>query len=266
MLTLTTSQRDAQEIVLARAKRVFEKEAGSRRALDDAQAVFNLAEQTLAAAKKRQDTLKQLTGDTDAGTGTAGPITIESPTTGMLRNVSSAPGQIVPSGAALFEVIDVQQMWVKVSIHATDASQIDVSAAAKLGPVSAKPGQYSVVAQPIAAPPSANPLSGTIDLFYEIGEKADSLRPGERVGVQLPLAGRKEASVIAWSAVVHDIYGGTWVYEQVEPHRFTRRRVVVGYTVGNDAVLVRGPSADAKIVTAGVQQLFGSATGFRGCC
>jgi RND family efflux transporter MFP subunit len=257
-----TSQRDAQEIVLARAKRVYEKEAGSRRALDDAQAVFNLAEQTLAAAKKRQDTLKQLTGDTDAGTGTAGPITIESPTTGMLRNVSSAPGQIVPAGAVLFEVIDMQGMWVKVSIHATDASQIDASADVKIGPVSAKAGQYNLAATSVAAPPSANPLSGTVDLFYEFSEQAMSFRPGERVGVQLALAGRKEASVISWSAVLHDIYGGTWVYEQTDEHTFVRRRVAVEHVNNGKAVLAAGPPAGAKIVVAGAAELFGAETGF----
>jgi membrane fusion protein, heavy metal efflux system len=62
--------------------------------------------------------------------------------------------------------------------------------------------------------------------------------------------------------VVYDIHGGTWVYEQVGPRRYTRRRVVVGYTVGTDAVLASGPSAGAKVVTAGVQELFGAETGF----
>jgi RND family efflux transporter MFP subunit len=256
------AQRDAQEIALMRAKRVFEQEAGSRRALDDAQAMFNLVEQTLAAAQKRYDTLKQLAGEAATGRGTVAPIPIEAPISGLLRMVYATEGQIVPSGATLFEVIDVQRMWVKVSIHATDASQIEPTAAVQLGAISAKPGQYSLAAEPVAAPPSANALSGTVDLFYEIGDQAPSFRPGERVGVHMPLSGQKEASVIAWSAVVHDIYGGTWVYEQIDEPTFVRRRVTVEHVTKGKAVLAVGPPAGAKIVVAGAAELFGTETGF----
>lgn len=257
-----TAQRDGQEVTLTRAKRVFEKEAGSRRALDDAQAAFNLAEQTLAAAQKRYDTFKQLAGEAATGRGTVASIPIDAPISGLLRTVSASEGQIVPAGAALFEVIDVERMWVKVSIHATDAPQIDPQAGAKLGPIAAKPGEYAVAARPVAAPPSANPLSGTVDLFYEVGDSKPAFRPGERVGVQLPLTGRTEAPVIAWSAVVHDIYGGTWVYEQTDAHTFVRRRVTVEHVSGEKAVLTAAPSAGAKIVVAGAAELFGAETGF----
>jgi cobalt-zinc-cadmium efflux system membrane fusion protein len=257
-----TTQREGMQIALARAKRVFQNEAGSRRALDDAQAQFDLAEQTLAAARKRQDTLKQLVGDTEAGTGTAGPITIDSPRSGLLRSVSAATGQIVPAGAALFEVIDVHGMWVKVSIHASEADLVDVAGEAKVGPVSARPGQYTSAARPIDAPPSANPLSGTIDVYYAIGDDDAAFRPGQRLGVQLPLAARTSAPVIAWSGVVHDIYGGTWVYEQTDEHTFVRRRVAVEHVTDGKAVLAAGPPAGAKIVVAGAAELFGTETGF----
>ena len=257
-----TAQRDAQEIVLNRAKRVFENEAGSRRALDDAQAQFNLAEQTLAAAGKRHDTLRQLVGETSSGTGTAGPILIECPLSGLVRSVSSAPDQIVPAGAALFEVIDVHRMWVKVSLHSVEAAAVDFKAEAKLGPLSTRPGEYTSTALPVAAPPTANPLSGTVDLYYEIDQEDSVFRPGERVGAQLPLVGRKEAPTIAWDSVVHDIYGGTWVYEQTEKHTFVRRRVVVEHVSNGKAVLVGGPPPGAMIVVAGAAELFGTETGF----
>jgi multidrug efflux pump subunit AcrA (membrane-fusion protein) len=114
----------------------------------------------------------------------------------------------------------------------------------------------------VQAPPSANPLSATIDVFYEMPNDDGKLIPGQRLGVTVPLADAKESLTVPWSAVEFDIHGGTWVYEQTGPRRYARRRVVVAYTIRDDAVLSSGPEAGAKVVTAGAQELFGAETGF----
>ena len=78
-----------------------------------------------------------------------------------------------------------------------------------------------------------------------------------------------------WSAVVYDIHGGTWVYEQIgeRTRTFVRRRVDVEYVVGDTAVLAHGgtagnrvvataPPAGTLVVVAGAAELFGTETGF----
>jgi hypothetical protein len=67
--------------------------------------------------------------------------------------------------------------------------------------------------------------------------------------------------VVPWSAVTHDINGGAWVYENVAPQQYARRRVEVRRVVGPLAVLARGPAVGAKVVTAGVAELFGTEFG-----
>jgi cobalt-zinc-cadmium efflux system membrane fusion protein len=62
--------------------------------------------------------------------------------------------------------------------------------------------------------------------------------------------------------VVFDIHGGTWVYEQLGEYRYARRRVVIGHSVGADAVLASGPATGTNVVSAGAQELFGAETGF----
>ena len=59
-----------------------------------------------------------------------------------------------------------------------------------------------------------------------------------------------------------DIHGGTWIYEQIASRSYARKRVIVAYTLGTDAVLSSGPAAGTRIVVTGVQELFGSETGF----
>jgi RND family efflux transporter MFP subunit len=254
------TQVELTRIALDRAKRVLKEGAGSQRQVDEAQAAYDVATKTLDAASVRLAVLRKVVGDAESGT--AAPITIEAPENGLLRSVSALPGQTVPSGAALFEVIDVSTVWVRVPLPVGDLDAIDRTAPAQVGKLSAPPGTKLPTARPVAAPPSANPLAATVDLYYEMPNTDGKLFPGQRLGVTVPLADARESLAVPWSALVFDIHGGTWLYEQSGPHRYTRRRAVVGYTVGDNAVLSSGPPAGTQVVIAGAQELFGAETGF----
>ena len=88
-----------------------------------------------------------------------------------------------------------------------------------------------------------------------------TLRPGQRVGVTIPLRTPSDSRAIPWPAVLHDIHGGTWVYEQIQPHTFRRTRVQVRYVVDGVAAVAQGPEPGAEIVTAGAAELFGTEFG-----
>lgn len=248
------------DIAVKRAERVLKEGAGSQRLVDEARAAFDVAKKTLDAAAARQAILSKVVGDAEGGT--AAPIPIGAPEDGILRVVSALPGQTVPGGAALFEVVDLSTVWVRVPLPAGDLDGIDRAAAARVGKLSAPPGTRLPAAAPVAAPPSANPLAATVDVFYELPNADGRLTPGQRLGVTIPLADAKESLTVPWSAVIFDVHGGTWVYAQTAPRTYARRRVVVGYTAGADAVLSDGLAAGTKVVTAGGQELFGAETGF----
>ncbi len=254
------TQLDAARIALDRAKRLFASEAGSRRAVEEAQALFDLAEKALAAATARRDLLEKVAGQAEAGT--AGPLSIECPEDGQLRNVWVLPGQNVPAGAALFEVVNLSRVWVRVPVYVGDLPAVDAAADASVGNLTASAGDPTQPASPVAAPPTANPAAGTVDLFYELDNRAVKYSPGQRVGVSLFLISKADSLTTAWAAVIHDIHGGTWVYEQAGERTFVRRRVVVRYVVGETAVLAAGPAPGAQVVTAGAAELFGAETGF----
>ena len=117
------------------------------------------------------------------------------------------------------------------------------------------------MAHPVQAPPSADALSTTGDLFFEIDNRDGSLRPGQRVGAALSLRGQQESLVIPSQAVLYDIFGGTWVYVRMEPQSFERRRVLVRYTEADRAILAEGPAEGAEIVLDGAAELFGTEFG-----
>jgi cobalt-zinc-cadmium efflux system membrane fusion protein len=253
-------QVEAAKIALDRAERLVREQAGTVRAVDDARALLNLAQKTLEAAKARQGLLEKLQLDEEAGV--QQPLDIESPQDGMLRSLSAAAGEVVSPAAPLFEVMNVDPVWVKVPVYVGELPKIAADAPAsisRLGEDLRTPGR---VTQPVSAPPTALPLASAVDLYYELPNPSAAFRPGERVIATLSLLGDADSLVVPWSSVVHDINGGTWVYEEVSPRKYARRRVQVRYVADGMASLAAGPPVGSKIVTAGAVELFGTEFGF----
>lgn len=250
----------AANISLERVKKAYESGTGNQKAVEDAQAVLDIAKPLLESAKARHALLVKVLGDVASGISAAIPI--ETPGGGILRVVSALPGQTVPAGAALFEVMDLDKVWVRVPVYVGDVGELDTAASASIGVLTARPGDASRPAKPVAAPPAANPIPGTVDLIYELDNRETHYRPGERVGATLPLKDPAESLTVAWSAVVFDFHGGAWVYERTGERVYTRKRVVVRHVSGDLAVLDSGPATGSTIVTVGAAELFGTDAGF----
>ncbi|MCI0461464.1 MAG: efflux RND transporter periplasmic adaptor subunit [Gemmataceae bacterium] len=256
----TQTQLDAAQIALDRAQRLLRGQAGSKRAVDEAQAQVDLARKAVEAATARRNLLQKVVGQLEKGT--AAPLPIEAPEGGLVRNVSALPGQTVPSGATLFEVVSLDRVWVRVPVYVGDLPEVDRDDQALITALTARPGDPGLAAKPAAAPPSANPTAGTVDLFYDLDNRAARYSPGHRVGVHLKLKGEAVSLTVPWAAVIHDIHGGTWVYEQAGERAYVRRRVVLRFVTGQTAVLAAGPAPGTRVVVAGAAELFGTETGF----
>lgn len=248
---------EAAKIAADRAERLLAEKAGSVRAVDEARAELRLAEVTQKAAEARRDALGKLLGTLESGS--AAPWAVESPLDGVLKNLHVSAGQKVPAGAPLFEVLTGARLWVRVPVYVGDAPAVDAGAPANVGAVSGK--GPSVAARPVSAPPSADPGAASVDFFYEVDNQDARFKPGEKVGVALPLREEEESLAVPWGAVLYDIHGTAWVYERVAPLTFARRRVLVKYGVGGTAALASGPAPGAEVVTDGAAELFGTEFG-----
>ena len=194
-----------------------------------------------------------------------GALTVESPQAGVLRDVFAGPGQSVAAGAPLFQVDAMSVLWVRVPIYVGDLGGVQTGKAVEVQPLGAAAAAGVQSAIPVAAPPSANPEAASTNLIFKLDNIEGKFRPGQRVRVSLPLVGSEEGLVIPWSAVVHDIHGGTWVYERTAPRIYRRVRVEVKHLAGTDAaalaVLGRGPPPGTVVVAVGAAELFGTEFG-----
>jgi hypothetical protein len=256
----TGEQLKAATNALDRAKARYKSESGTELMVKEAEDTLNIAKQAAAQATARRDLLKRVVGDLD--TGMISPVPIAVPEGGVLRTVSALPGQTVPAGAPLFEVMNPEVVWVRVAVYVGDLAELDTGGTAAVGSLAGKPGDPTRPAVPVAAPPAANPAANTVDLFYSLDNRETRYRPGERVGAWLPLNEPAASPTVPWSAVVYDYHGGAWVYEATGNHTYTRRRVRVRYVANDTAVLEAGPPAGTRVVTAGAAELFGTEAGF----
>jgi RND family efflux transporter MFP subunit len=254
------SQLEAATIALERARSLFQKEAGSRRSFDEAQATYDVVVKTLEAATARRAVLAKVAGEMQNGTAASFPI--QAPDDGMLRNLSALPGQIVPAGGALFEIADLKTLWVRVPTPVGDLDELARDEPAKVGLLTAPPSAALRSANPIAAPPTANALSGTVDLYYELPNGDGSMVPGQRLGATLTLKGTREATTVPTGAVVYDIHGGSWVYELTAPRTYARRRVIVEYVNDGAAAVATSVAVGTPVVVEGALELFAAETGF----
>ncbi|OYW73825.1 MAG: hypothetical protein B7Z37_20020 [Verrucomicrobia bacterium 12-59-8] len=149
-----------------------------------------------------------------------------------------------------------KRAWVRVAIYSGELSSLDAKAAASIRTLGFD--AKSQRAEPVAGPPTANALTNTVDWYYQLPADG-TMRAGERLAVEIPTPeSQEEHLVIPFNAVLYDIHGGQWVYEQTTEHSYTRRRIQVARIAGGDAVLASGPALGSKIVTDGATELFGT--------
>ena len=117
------TQLEMSQLALARAERLFKVDAGSKRAVEEVKAQHDTALRLKEATESRLGILTKALED--ATTGRAEPIPIEAPETGILRNVAALPDQHLPIGAAIFEVIDLAEVWIRVPVYVGDLPGID---------------------------------------------------------------------------------------------------------------------------------------------
>ena len=252
---------DGAKLALDRAAMLLADKTGSQRMVDEARVIYDGLAKIHEAAEQRVKLLVRVTGEADSGTTT--PIPLTSPEQGFLRTLSVVAGQYVPPGAVLFEVVDPRVVWVKVAVYVGDLPDLDIAQSSRIGNLSRRSKEELREAKPVLAPPSANPLAGTVDVFYQLDNTVAKYSPGHRVGVTIPVKGEAESLTIPAAAIIHDIQGGTWVYEQTVEHTYVRRRVVVQFLSGETAVLKDGGlKPGAALITGGSAELFGAETGY----
>lgn len=245
---------EARKVKLDRAEQLLRDKAGSVRQVEQAREDLAIAVSALKAAIEKMEVIQRSPLEADTS------MAVTSPEDGMIQKVHVGGGQKVAASTPLFEITSLRSIWVRVPVYAGDLGSIDRGQTAKVHNLGDSHGSPIVSARPVAAPPSGNANAATVDLFFEL-PGGSFFRAGQKVGVTLTLRGAEESLVAPHSAIISDVHGGEWVYENFGPQQYVRRRVEVRYVTGSLAVLAHGPAPGTMVVVTGAAELFGTEFG-----
>ncbi|PIR01292.1 MAG: hypothetical protein COV66_02420 [Nitrospinae bacterium CG11_big_fil_rev_8_21_14_0_20_45_15] len=242
-----------------RAELLLKEGAGSVRSLEEARRELEDSRAGLRLAKSVANMMDHPDFKISAKEFT--PLEVGAPINGIIENLHVAPGQRVAAGSALFQMTAQNSLWVRLPVYAGLLNQFDAKQTVNVQNLSSILEGKGVLAQPVNAPPSGNPLAASVNLFYELPTNDRTFQPGQKVAITLKLASLKQARVVPRSAIVYDIHGGTWVYLNPQGNDFVRSRVELETIEGNLAILTQGPAEGTKVVSTGVAELFGTEFG-----
>jgi hypothetical protein len=98
-----------------------------------------------------------------------------------------------------------------------------------------------------------------LTLYYVLPGRDHGLALNKRTRVELQLSGSDgKQKVVPYSAIYYDPRGDAWVYVNIQPLVFERRRVVVERIGGDLAALSNGPAVGSAVVTVGAALLYGA--------
>jgi len=246
---------EAAKIAYNRAKQLLEDEAGSQRTVDQTKAQFDLTREALETAKERDKFLSGITLDVPSGESTSRQITAN--VGGVVQNLAVAMGETVAAGDPLFDVANLERLWVRVPLYVGYRHEVDTEIDAFITVLGNSQNSAAIAARPIVAPRIADPNASSVDLYYEIENKDGQLYPGQRVMTTLSMQAKEKSLVVPWKAVLFDVHGAAWVYEETGLNTYERRRIEVKFVDDDRAVLAAGPKPGAKVVTDGAAELFG---------
>jgi membrane fusion protein, heavy metal efflux system len=233
----------------ARADRMLADQVGTVRAQEEAQQELALATTALEVAENRlrQVQLEPFAEDVQ--------IPIQAPQDGLLRQVFVASGQTVNAGASVFEVTNLNQVWIRVPVYAGEAQELASNSTVTVQALNRSGRSWT--AQPVAAPPTASSASSTVDLYFQLPNDGLRFKPGEKVSVSIRSRGSRAWVEVPWSAIAYDTNGGTWVYESLGERHYRRRRVSLDHSSGGKAFLSAGVPAGTNVVADGAAELWG---------
>lgn len=248
-------QLQAAQINLDRTERLRKENATSDKILNEARAEHEIAKARLAAAEARAAAWVKAARGMNANDTTA--LELIAPFDGLLADLSAAPGEAVGAGAQIARFVSMDPLWVRVPIYVGSAADLDPDGEVRIGALDGRPRQDEIKIERIAGLPTADPMSASSDLYFRLDNANGAYRPQQRLGVWIPIRQVQAGLIVPWSAILYDIHGGAWVYDEIRPGKYVRRHVELVATKAGEALVSRGLRPGTRVVTDGAAELFG---------
>ena len=255
---------DAAQKVFESRQKLYKDGALARKLVDDAQVTYAQARSQYEAAQQHLEALQNVgkqeqikTAEAQVETAKAhyqgaeaqlGYSEIRSPISGVIAERAIYAGEMAPAGAPLLTVMDVSRVVARANIpqsqagylHVGDRATVTASASAE-----GAPGKLIVVS------PAVDPNSTTVQVWVEMANPGERLKPGTTVHVSIVAATIKEAVVVPGAALLPAADGGTQVMVVGVDAAAHARKIETGVRDGELVEVVKGLKPGEQVVTVG---------------
>jgi HlyD family secretion protein len=275
--------RDNAKKVLDTREQLFQQGALARRPVDESQlaysqalAQYRVADEHLKALQSvsNEEQIKGATAQVESAKAHYEALEaqvaysrVTSPIAGIVADRPINVGEMANPGSPLITVVDISRVVARVDVPQNAASAV-------------KQGQTAIITQPgnsdqmegkvTVVSPAANPNTTTVQVWIEIANVGERLKPGSAVHAAISSEVYKAATVVPVAAILPAEEGGTAVLTVSQDSIAHRRavklgvressqvQVLSGVTPGEEVVVVGGIGLDdkakVKIVTTAVEE------------
>jgi cobalt-zinc-cadmium efflux system membrane fusion protein len=233
---------------------LFQREIVPEKSLQEAQLEKQLAEASLKFALKRMSALgiepqeiDHTTGHTDS---TGSTVHVLAPISGTITYRNAAVGQKVDQSTKLFEIMNLENVWLDIDIFEKDLASVKRGQEVSLKVPAYRDsfsGRLFYIGDTVAED------TKTLCLKAKIENRDGRLKPGMFADASVVIGKRENALVVPKEAILDD--GQERVVFVVEGEGYHRHSVTTGLESEGLVEILAGVSPDATVVISGHYQL-----------
>ncbi|MGH9739141.1 MAG: efflux RND transporter periplasmic adaptor subunit [Candidatus Acidiferrales bacterium] len=177
---------------------------------------------------------------------------IRSPITGVVTDRPLFEGQMAAAGTPLMTIMDLSHVVGRAYVSPEQASQLRVGDAAT---IVLGDGRPAIPAKVTVVSPALDPNSTTVQVWVEVANPGELLRPGSTVNVKIVARSVTDALVVPSAAVLTGDAGATSVMVIGADQHAHQVRVRTGIHQDGEVQITSGLRAGEEVVTEGAYGL-----------
>ncbi len=177
---------------------------------------------------------------------------ITSPIDGVITEADLTIGEQVEADKVIFEVIDLQTLWVEAQVYETDLASIEKSKEARIS-TQAYEGEF-FTGRLFTLGNVVDEITRTVRVIFEVKNTDYKLRIGMFADVSIEFGAPEDVLVVPRSAVT-SVGGKNVIFVHIDPEYFIGREVRLGDQNGDFVEIKSGLEIDERVVTTGNYQL-----------
>jgi multidrug efflux pump subunit AcrA (membrane-fusion protein) len=255
--------RDSAKRIFDSRQQLFKQGALAGRMVDDAQVAYAQAEGQYRSAQEHLKTLESVRQDQINGA--AAQVTsarahydsqeaqvaysrVVSPISGIVADRPVNVGEMANAGSPVVTIVDISRVVARVNVPQSEAAAVRVGQTAALTLPDSKDeveGKVTVVS------PSADPNTTTVEIWIEVANPDERLKPGMPVHAAIATEVYKAATVVPAAAILPGEEGGTAVLTISSDSIAHKRAVTLGVREGNQVQILTGANPGEEVVVVG---------------